>query len=79
MNLRQNYRDWQESTRAIVTQLTATFAGDRLARGVDTIDDLIVTATAKGLVLRSPDGNYWRATISNVGALTWTNLGATKP
>ena len=79
MNLRQNYRDWQESSRAIVTQLIATFTGERLAVGVDTTDDLIVTETTKGLVLRSPDGNYWRGTISNVGVVTWANLGATKP
>ena len=79
MNLRRQYKDWQEATRAIVTQLSAAFVDLRLARGVDTMDDLIITAATKGLVLRSPDGNYWRATISNLGALTWTNLGAVKP
>lgn len=51
----------------------------RVQRGVDTTDDLIVVTTTKGVVLRSPDGNYWRGTISNLGVVTWTNLGLTKP
>lgn len=32
-----------------------------------------------GLVLQSPDGNYWRASLSNVGVLTWVSLGTTEP
>ena len=54
-------------------------AASRTTKGVDTTDDLIVDATAKGLVLKSPNGHYWRATISNAGVVTWTDLGTTKP
>lgn len=51
----------------------------RTIKGVDTSDDIITTNTTKGLVLTSPNGHYWRATISNTGVVTWTDLGTTKP
>lgn len=54
-------------------------ASSRITRGVDTTDDVIVDLTTKGLVLKSPDGNYWRGTISNLGVVAWANLGLTKP
>jgi hypothetical protein len=42
--------------------------------------DVIVNDTAKGLVLKSPDGHYWRATISNLGVLSaWADLGTSLP
>lgn len=41
--------------------------------------DVLVNDSSRGLILRSPNGNYWRATIDNAGAVTWTNLGATPP
>jgi hypothetical protein len=31
------------------------------------------------LVLKSPDGHYWRVQVTNAGALTTTDLGLTKP
>lgn len=51
----------------------------RTTKGVDTTDDIITDSTTKGPVLKSPNGHYWRATISNLGVLTWTDLGTTKP
>lgn len=54
-------------------------AVSRITKGVDTTDDVIVDDTAKGLVLKSPNGHYWRGTISNAGVVTWTDLGTTKP
>lgn len=54
-------------------------ASSRTTKGVDTTDDLIVDLTTKGLVLKSPNAHYWRATISNIGVVTWTDLGTTKP
>ena len=41
--------------------------------------DLLVDDNTKGLILQSPDGHYWRVTISNAGALTTTDLGTDKP
>jgi len=41
--------------------------------------DLVVGTVGKGPVLRSPDGNYWRITVSNAGALAATSLGASEP
>lgn len=69
----------------IVTEKNAAngYAGlnavSRTTKGVDTTDDLIVDTTSKGLVLKSPNGHYWRASISNAGVVTWTDLGTTKP
>ena len=54
-------------------------ASSRTTKGVDTTDDVILDTTAKGLVLKSPDGHYWRASISNLGVVSWTDLGTTKP
>lgn len=51
----------------------------RITKGVDTSDDIITDSTAKGPVMKSPNGHYWRATISNLGVVTWTDLGTTKP
>ena len=36
--------------------------------------DVEVQDATKGLILRSPDGSRWRATISNAGVPTWTKL-----
>lgn len=52
---------------------------NRTTKGVDTADDIITDSTAKGPVLKSPNGHYWRETISNAGVVTWTDLGTTKP
>lgn len=51
----------------------------RTIKGVDTTDDIITDSTTKGPVLKSPNGHYWRGTISNLGVVTWTDLGTTKP
>lgn len=54
-------------------------AVSRTTKGVDTTDDVITDSTTTGPVMKSPNGHYWRATISNAGAVTWTDLGTTKP
>lgn len=54
-------------------------AASRTTKGVDSTDDLIIDDSSKGLVLKSPNAHYWRATISNAGTITWTDLGTTKP
>ena len=76
MTIRTTYPNFQEAIRAIATQWNNAFAGNRMVKGVDTTDDVIVDDNGKGLVLRSPDGSYWRVTVSNLGALSATSLGA---
>lgn len=51
----------------------------RITVGVDTTDDIITDSTTTGPVMKSPNGHYWRAAISNLGIVTWTDLGTTKP
>jgi hypothetical protein len=41
--------------------------------------DLLVDDSSKGLILKSPDGHYWRIKVTNAGALTTTDLGTDKP
>jgi len=53
--------------------------GTRWVAGVDTTDDLVIDDSTSGLVLKSPDGHYWRVQITNLGVLTVTDLGTTKP
>lgn len=79
MSLRVHYQTWQEAVRNTAILWNDAFKGARMAKGVDTKDDLIVDLTTKGLVLKSPDGHYWRVTVSNAGALITTDAGTTKP
>ena len=30
-------------------------------------------------VMQSPNGHFWVATISNVGVITWTDVGTVRP
>lgn len=32
-----------------------------------------------GIILKSPNGNYWLVSIDNAGAISTTNLGSTYP
>ena len=79
MTVRTTYPTWGEAIRAIATYWNNAFAGNRMINGVDTTDDVIVDDNSKGLVLRSPDGDYWRISIDNAGTISGTNLGTTKP
>lgn len=38
-----------------------------------------IDTTAPGIILRSPDNNYWRATIDNAGVIVTTSIGASLP
>ena len=51
----------------------------RSSRGVSTTDYIITDSTTAGPVMKSPNGHYWVATISNLGVVTWTDVGTTKP
>ncbi len=46
---------------------------------VETPQDFVSRDAAKGLVLKSPNGHYWRQTIDNAGATTWADLGTSPP
>jgi hypothetical protein len=54
-------------------------ADARVHTGVDTTDDVIVDDAGKGIVLKSDNGHYWRADISDLGTVSWVDLGTTKP
>jgi hypothetical protein len=51
----------------------------RTTKGVDSTDYIIVDSTTAGFTMKSPNGHYWVATISNLGVVTWTDVGTTKP
>jgi len=53
--------------------------GNRWGSGIDTTDDVIIDDSDSGLVLKSPDGHYWRVQVTNAGALTITDVGTSKP
>ena len=50
---------------------TSTTSTEQVAVGPR---DVEIQDASKGLVLRSPDGSRFRATISDAGAVTWTKL-----
>lgn len=54
-------------------------AASRITKGVDTTDYVIVDSSTNGFTAKSPNGHYWVMTISNAGAVTWTDVGTTKP
>ena len=41
--------------------------------------NITVMTNGQGLHQQSPDGNYWRQDVSNLGVATWTNIGASPP
>ncbi|MFJ7681129.1 hypothetical protein [Peribacillus butanolivorans] len=54
------------------TSLPVTFVnteGDNKMYG-----DLEFGDTLKGIVMKSPDGSQWKASMSNAGTITWTKL-----
>jgi len=61
-----------------ITNGAALTAG-RTTNGVKTTDYVIVDSTTSGLTLKSPNGHYWVSSISNAGAVTWTDVGTTSP
>lgn len=48
-------------------------------RAIRFVTDIAVDDSSKGLLLKSPNSHYWRQTISNAGAITWTDIGAGLP
>lgn len=54
-------------------------ASSRVTKGVKTTDYIIVDSTTSGFTMKSPNGHYWVSTISNAGAVTWTDVGTTSP
>lgn len=54
-------------------------AGSRVTKGVKTTDYVIVDSSSNGFVMKSPNAHYWVGTISNAGAVTWTDVGTTSP
>lgn len=50
----------------------------RVTKGIDTQEEIISDFPDRGIVIRSPNGNYWRLSINNAGVLTTTAL-ASKP
>lgn len=64
-NIVDGYPKLNENTRIIV--------------GVETDDDLVITDSGRGLVLRSDAGDYFRVTVSDGGSLVVTNIGTTIP
>ncbi|HEX6682947.1 MAG TPA: right-handed parallel beta-helix repeat-containing protein [Candidatus Limnocylindrales bacterium] len=51
----------------------------RSSAGITVGAPLFTDNAAKGLVLRSANGTYWRVTVSDSGALTTTNIGTARP
>jgi hypothetical protein len=73
---------WRELATMVNSSIAETVSSggrNRNGQGVDTTDDVIIDDSDAGLVLKSPDGDYWRIQVTNLGVLTITNLGATKP
>lgn len=48
-------------------------------RAIKYNNDVAVDDSGKGLLLKSPNGHYWRLTIDNAGAVTWTDIGTVLP
>lgn len=70
-----------------MTERRGQSIGDRqtLERAIDDVrrdsrrqgqEDILIDGTRR-ILLRSPNGNYWDVGVTNAGALTLTNVGAT--
>jgi hypothetical protein len=54
-------------------------AATRVDKGLTTTDYIIANSSTQGFTMKSPNGHYWVATISNAGAVSWTDVGTTSP
>ncbi len=59
---------------ADVPVLYVSDGGGVSARAIST-GDIGSDDTTKGLILKSPNGHYWRQTINNSGVVAWADLG----
>jgi hypothetical protein len=66
-----------DNTYPSATELMGA-AGSK-SSGITVEAPMFTDNAAKGLVLRSPNGTYWRMTVSDAGALGVANLGTTRP
>lgn len=69
----------KESEKDAAAGYAGLNAASRTTKGVIAADDVVVTDDTKGLVLKSPNLHYWRATIDDAGSVTWTDLGTSPP
>ena len=51
----------------------------RVTKGLTTADYIIADSSTKGFTMKSPNGHYWLATISNTGVVTWSDFGTVSP
>lgn len=88
------WTDWYEKLRSIINEINTNLSGlvtkasGDLAGGYPVLDDsarintekdIVVNDDTQGLILKSPDGTYFRIQVSNIGVLSTTNLGSTLP
>jgi hypothetical protein len=76
-SLRQRLTRRPATKDAALTRLhteTAQLVNGILDGGNDAVYD-----NGVGVVLQSPDGHWWRVSVSNAGALSTTDLGLDRP
>lgn len=60
-------------------KISSKTTGEIDVAGVDSSSDVIVDDSTKGVVLKSPNGHYWRLTVDDNGMLATVDLGTDKP
>jgi len=84
------WNDWCEKLRTTINALSNSFSWNLITGtpttfsgyGISpliTTDDFIVDDENNGVILKSPDGHYWRISVNNGGNLFTTDLGLTLP
>ena len=61
------------------SSISAKDNGDLDVNGLDSSSDVIVDDSTKGIVLKSPNGHYWRLTVDDTGTLEAEDIGTDKP
>lgn len=71
----------RESEKDAASGYAGLNASSRVTKGIDTVEDIILDTTGKGLVLKDTQGtpHYWRISIDTAGALVATDLGTSHP
>ena len=59
--------------------ISAKDNGDLDVQGLDSSSDVIVDNAEKGVVLKSPNGTFWRLTVDDGGNLMVEDIGTEKP
>lgn len=88
------WTDWYTKLREVINEINTNLSGlvtkasgdlpggypvlDDVGR-INTEKDIVINDEKQGLILKAPNGTYFRLTVNNGGSISTSNLGSTLP